>query len=263
MYRTSEARRGFITGGDPWLSRDKIARKFYDLLVLFLHRSYLWETFVGKRNPRQFVFSGLDQGHESEVTCRFALAWIAMAVTFAASSTYAVAQSTTAMPTPTRARMPWSISTGLTPNARGQLYSPFRTSSSHIVKLGGPVVPGIPANSIPTPVAVLSCDAAYEGKTEATYFQTIRVTVMNETPYYLRYTRIAFKIDRNGSYEDAILFDLKPYEMRSFIGSEGGYAAGGRPQDHPHWMLCGAGPAVLANGKVLQFEPSFLSANSP
>ncbi|NNM93786.1 MAG: hypothetical protein HKL92_10635 [Candidatus Eremiobacteraeota bacterium] len=131
------------------------------------------------------------------------------------------------------------------------------------MKLGGPVVHGIPANTLQTPVAVLSYDAAYEGKTEATYFQTIRVIVMNETPYYLRYTRIAFEIDRGGSYEDAILFDLKPYEMRSFIGSEGGFAAAGSPQNHPHWMLCGAGLAVLANGEVLQFEPSFLSANSP
>ncbi len=194
---------------------------------------------------------------------RLTVAWIATAVTCAASGTYALAQSATAMPTPMRARMPWSISTSLTRNAHGQLYSPFRTLSSHVVKLGGPIVHGIPANSLPTPVAVLSCDAAYEGKTEATYFQTIRITVMNETPYFLRYTRIAFKIDRDGSYEDAILFDLKPYEMRSFIGTEGGYAAGGRPQDHPHWMLCGAGPAVLANGKVLRFEPSFLRANSP
>ena len=190
---------------------------------------------------------------------RFTVAWIATAVTCAASAMYTLAQSATAMPTPVRAPMPFMLPV----DAHGQLSSPFRTLSSHIVKLGGPIVHGIPANSLPTPVAVLSCDAAYEGKTEATYFQTIRVTVMNETPYYLRYTRVAFEIDRDGSYEDAILFDLKPYEMRSFIDSEGGYAAGGRPQDHPHWMLCGAGPAVLANGKVLQFEPSFLSANSP
>ncbi len=186
---------------------------------------------------------------------RFTVAWIAMAVTCAASATYTSAQSATAMPTPVRAPMPFT----LVIDARGNPVSPFRTLSSHIVKLGGPIVHGIPANSLPTPVAVLSCDAAYEGKTEATYFQTIRVTLMNETPYYLRYTRIAFEIDRGASYEYAFLFDLKPYEMRSVIYTAGGIIADGSPQDHPHWMLCGAGPAVLANGKVLRFEPSFFS----
>ncbi|MGC8484515.1 MAG: hypothetical protein ACP5O6_02615 [Candidatus Baltobacteraceae bacterium] len=177
----------------------------------------------------------------------------------AVSGRYAVAESASATWTPVRAPMPFM----LTVDARGKFASPFRTLSSHVVKLGGPIVHGIPANNFPTPVAVLSCDAAFQGKTEATYFETFRVTVMNETPYYLRYTRIAFEIDRGASYEDGILFGLKPYEMRSFIWTAGGEAADGSPQDHPHWMLCGAGPAVLANGKVLRFEPSFFRTHSP
>ncbi len=189
---------------------------------------------------------------------------IALAVTVVrpASGAYAAAESVSAVPTPPRpvhARMPFT----LTVDAQGRFASPFRTLSSHVVKLGGPVVHGIPANNIQAPVAVLSCDAAYEGTTEATYFETIRVTVMNETPYYLRYTRIAFEVDRDGSYEDGILFGLKPYEMRSVIWTDGGIGAPGSPRHHPHWMLCGAGPAVLANGEVLQFNPSFLNPISP
>ncbi|NNM93787.1 MAG: hypothetical protein HKL92_10640 [Candidatus Eremiobacteraeota bacterium] len=178
-------------------------------------------------------------------------------MTYAASGGYAIAKSANAIPTPptpVHAKMPFT----LTIDAHGKFASPFRTLSSHIVKLGGPVVHGIPSNTIQAPVAVLSCDAAYEGKTEATYFETIRVTVMNETPYYLRYTQIAFEIDRGGSYEDGILSGLRPYEMRSVIWTDGGIGAPGSAKEPPHWMLCGAGPAVLANGEVLQFEPSFL-----
>uniref|UniRef100_E6PCL0 Uncharacterized protein n=1 Tax=mine drainage metagenome TaxID=410659 RepID=E6PCL0_9ZZZZ len=62
------------------------------------------------------------------MTCRLALIWMAAVVTCAASGGYAVAKSANPMPTPptpVHARMQSSIATSLTPNAHGQLYSPF------------------------------------------------------------------------------------------------------------------------------------------
>ena len=151
----------------------------------------------------------------------------------------------------------------LTPDAHGHPASPFRTVWSHIVKLGGPIIHGIPENSLNARVAVLSCDAAFEGSTTSPQeFETMRFTVMNETPYFLRYTRVAVEVDRGASYEDAILFDLKPYELRSFVLTQGGAASDGNlPEYHhyPKWMLCGAGPAQRANGQMLDFEPGFFN----
>ncbi len=152
----------------------------------------------------------------------------------------------------------------LTPDAHGRPVSPLRTVWSHIVKLGGPILHGIPENSLNARVAVLSCDAAFEGSTRSPQeFETMRFTVMNETPYLLRYTRIAVEVDRGASYEDAILFDLKPYELRSFVLTQGGvFADGNFPRQYHHypkWMLCGAGPAQRANGKMLDFEPGFFN----
>ncbi len=148
-------------------------------------------------------------------------------------------------------------------DAHGNPASPFRTVWSHIVKLGGPVIHGIPENSLNARVAVLSCDASFEGSTTSPQeFETMRFTVMNETPYFLRYTRIVVEVDRGPSYEDPILFDLKPYELRSFVLTQGGAAADGNlPEYHhyPKWMLCGAGPAQRANGKMLDFEPGFFN----
>ncbi|HET9095985.1 MAG TPA: hypothetical protein VFN37_04945 [Candidatus Baltobacteraceae bacterium] len=73
---------------------------------------------------------------------------------------------------------------------------------------------GIPANNLNAPVSVLSCQAAYHG-TGVKAWSTIRFTVLNQTPYHLRYTRIAYRRQYGGAYSDAILFDLKPHETRA------------------------------------------------
>lgn len=142
-------------------------------------------------------------------------------------------------------------------DSHGRPVSPFKTSKSTIVPIGGPHVFGVPANALGAPVSVLACDATFHG-TGTKAWSTLRFTVLNQTAFRLKYTRIAHRRQYGGAYSDAILFDLKPHEMRTFTLTDGDPVIGFAPGRYPQWMLCGAGPAQKADGSMLEFEPEFL-----
>lgn len=164
-----------------------------------------------------------------------------------------------ASPSPTASPTP-----GLTlyVDSHGRPQSPFKTTRSTIATPGGPVLYGEPANALGAPVALLSCGATFHGAVNsAAYGSIVQFTVINNTANFLRYTRIAYRMDRSGAYDDAFLFNLKPHEVRSFtLRNDGVMAGGDLPvfHDYPHWMLCGAGPAQEADGTILRFLPEFL-----
>ena len=141
--------------------------------------------------------------------------------------------------------------------------SGFTTIRSSIVVPGSKIVYGVPENQLGAPVALVSCNVVFRGKPGSIHYgMTVQFTALNETNDKLRYTRIAFRIDRGGAYSSSVLLDMKPHEMRTFgFGAHDGATAGDVPmyyKDYPHWMLCSAGPAVKADGTTLDFEPPFL-----
>ena len=160
------------------------------------------------------------------------------------------------IPKTTRTEFPMTISI----DNHGKPATPFQTVRSMIVKPGGPIIHGVPANNLGAPVAVLSCDADFHDWGMKTWF-AIRTTVLNNTGIQLRYTRIVYRIENGGAYSDAILFDLKPHEMRTFRLTDGDPdpMGGASKRSYPRWMLCGAGPAQKADGTMLTFEPEFLT----